>query len=44
MLCKVMERRIDKFKKEKSNSEFFEDTYSNVWSKVYFYWNCINNI
>jgi len=39
-----MEGGIDKFKKEKSKAEFFKDTNSNVWNKVYLYWNSINNI
>jgi len=39
-----MEGAIDKCKKEKSKAEFFKDTKSNVWSKVFLYWNSIYNI
>lgn len=39
-----MEGGIDKFKKEKSKTEFLKDTNSNVWSKFFLFWNSINNI
>jgi len=39
-----MEGRVDKFEKEKSKSQFFKNTISNVWNTAYLYYDYINNI